>query len=173
MGSDAQLALRGTYPVDTEPEPQGEGTTEGPKAVEGTTQPQHDQPNGAQPQKDFFIERDGARYAGTHLIVDLWDADNLDDLDLMERTLREAVDASGATLLHIHLHHFEPNGGVSGVAVLAESHISVHTWPERHYAAFDAFMCGDADPARCVPVFDKAFEPGRIEVQTHLRGKAS
>ena len=121
---------------------------------------------------DFFKVKDGERFAGTHLIIDLWDADDLDDIELMERALREAVDASGATLLHIHLHHFEPNGGVSGVAVLAESHVSVHTWPERRYAAFDAFMCGDADPTRCVPVFEKAFDPGRIEVQTYLRGKA-
>jgi len=62
----------------------------------------------------------------------------------MEATLREAVLQAGATLLHIHLHHFTPNGGISGVAVLAESHISVHTWPERNFAAFDVFMCGDA-----------------------------
>jgi len=48
--------------------------------------------------------------------------------------MRDAVEAAGATLLHIHLHTFEPNGGVSGVAVLAESHISVHTWPEKGYA---------------------------------------
>jgi S-adenosylmethionine decarboxylase len=127
----------------------------------------------AAPQpKDFFIERDGVRYAGTHLIIDLWGAEHLDDIELMERALRDAVDASGATLLHIHLHHFEPNGGVSGVAVLAESHISVHSWPERGYAAFDAFMCGDADPSLCVPVFEEAFSPERVEVQTHLRGRA-
>jgi S-adenosylmethionine decarboxylase proenzyme len=58
----------------------------------------------------------------------------------------------GATLLHIHLHHFEPNGGVSGVAVLAESHISIHSWPKRGYAALDIFMFrhGQSGPAcRC------------------------
>ena len=123
------------------------------------------------PPKDYFIERDGVRYAGTHLIIDLWEAEHLADLERMDRALRAAVDASGATLLHVHLHHFEPNGGVSGVAVLAESHISVHTWPERGYAAIDAFMCGSAAPERCVPVFEEAFSPGRVEVETHLRGK--
>jgi S-adenosylmethionine decarboxylase len=51
------------------------------------------------------------------------------------------VDAAQATLLHIHVHHFQPNG-ISGVAVLAESHISIHTWPEVGYAAMDVFMCG-------------------------------
>ena len=61
----------------------------------------------------------------------------------MSRTTvrRECIRAAGATLLHIHLHHFTPNNGVSGVAVLAESHISVHTWPESGFAAFDVFMC--------------------------------
>jgi S-adenosylmethionine decarboxylase proenzyme len=64
--------------------------------------------------------------------------------------------AAGASFLHVHLHHFEPNGGVSGAAVLAERHISIHTWPERGYAAVDAFMCGKAKPERCVPVLRQA-----------------
>ena len=119
---------------------------------------------------DFFIERDGRRYAGSHLIIDLWGAQNLDDLTAVELALRRAVKAAGATLLHIHLHHFTPNGGVSGVAVLAESHISIHTWPERGYAALDAFMCGDADPRRTLPVLEHAFRPGRVEVTEHMRG---
>src|SRR5688572_13179296 len=74
---------------------------------------------------DHFVVRNGVRCAGAHLIIDLYDAERLDDLDHIEAALRRCVDASGATLLHIHLHHFEPNGGVSGVAVLAESHISI------------------------------------------------
>ncbi|MCB1742345.1 MAG: adenosylmethionine decarboxylase, partial [Gammaproteobacteria bacterium] len=92
--------------------------------------------------KDHFAERNGVLCAGTHLIVDFWDAKRLTDLKLMERALQEAALAGGATLLHVHLHHFSENDGISGVAVLAESHISVHTWPERGYAAFDVFMCG-------------------------------
>ena len=72
MGSNAQLALRGTYSVDTEPELRRGSPTEGQPAVEGTTRPRQDQPQNVQPQKDFFIERNGARYAGTHLIIDLW-----------------------------------------------------------------------------------------------------
>ena len=67
-------------------------------------------------------------------------------------TLRRCVAAAKATLLHIHLHHFQPSG-VSGVAVLAESHISVHTWPEKGFAAFDVFMCGDAEPRKALDVF--------------------
>jgi S-adenosylmethionine decarboxylase len=120
---------------------------------------------------DHFVTRDGMTFAGTHLLVDLWGAERLDDIGHVEATLRRAVEASRATLLHIHLHHFTPNGGVSGVAVLAESHISIHTWPERGYAALDVFMCGDADPQATIPVLDRAFAPARIEVDELRRGR--
>jgi len=117
--------------------------------------------------------RNGVRCAGAHLIVDLYEAERLDDVDHIETTLRRCVEEAGATLLHIHLHHFEPNGGVSGVAVLAESHISIHSWPERSYAALDIFMCGKAEPEKCVPVLREAFKPGRVAVSELLRGKTS
>lgn len=121
-------------------------------------------------QKDHFITRNGLTYAGSHLIIDLWEAEGLDDRDRIETALIDAVKAAGATLLHIHLHTFTDGGGISGVAVLAESHISVHTWPERGYAAFDVFMCGDAEPRKAMNVFKRAFNPGRIVVGEHKRG---
>lgn len=122
-------------------------------------------------RKDFFCERDGVRYAGTHLIIDLVRAERLDDLEHIEATLLRCVEVAGATLLHIHLHHFTPNGGVSGVAVLAESHISIHSWPEYGYAALDVFMCGQTDPRRAIDVLKEAFSPGKVVVKEHLRGK--
>ena len=124
-------------------------------------------------RKDHFVVRNGVRCAGVHLIVDLYDARHLDNIDRIDEALRRAVAAAGATLLHIHLHHFEPNGGVSGVAVLAESHISIHTWPEANYAALDVFMCGDAKPEACIPVLREAFKPNRIVVGEHLRGQGT
>ena len=123
-----------------------------------------------EPTNDHFKERDGVKYAGEHLIIDVWNATHLDDLTLMEATLRQAVEVSGATLLHIHLHHFTPTGGISGVAVLAESHISVHTWPEKNYAAFDVFMCGDAEPQKTIPIFQQAFCSDSIDVTEIHRG---
>jgi len=126
--------------------------------------PSFQHPDNPQEAPDHFIKRNGIEFAGTHLIIDLWDAHRLDDLGLMEKTLRRCVDESGATLLHIHLHHFTPNGGISGVAVLAESHISVHTWPERGYAAFDVFMCGEAEPEKSIPVLKDAFQPATINL---------
>ena len=122
-------------------------------------------------RKDFFIERDGVRYAGNHLIIDLFGARRLDDLKHIERTMKRCVEVAGATLLHVHLHHFTPNGGVSGVAVLSESHISVHSWPEADYAAFDVFMCGDAKPELCVEVLKQAFDAREAVVKSHQRGE--
>jgi S-adenosylmethionine decarboxylase len=127
----------------------------------------------AEERNDHFVVRNGVRCAGAHLIIDLYDAQRLDDIDHIEATLRRAVDAARATLLHIHLHHFEPNGGVSGVAVLAESHISIHTWPENGYAALDVFMCGNANPDACVPVLREAFTPKHIAVSELLRGQGA
>ena len=123
--------------------------------------------------QDLFIEKDGVSYAGTHIILDCWEASHLDNISHIEKAIREAVDVCGATLLHIHLHHFTPNGGVSGVAVLAESHISIHTWPERDYAALDIFMCGETQPEKAIPVFEKYFETTNTVVNTHLRGALS
>lgn len=120
--------------------------------------------------KDHFSVHNGVVCAGKHLVVDFWDAERLTDLALMESALREAVVAGGATLLHIHLHHFTENDGISGVAVLAESHISVHTWPERGYAAFDVFMCGDAQPQQSIRALERYFSPRRVVQHTILRG---
>lgn len=123
-------------------------------------------------QHDYFIERNGLRYAGSHLIIDLWDAEHLDDIGLIELAIRRAIKAAGATLLHLHLHEFSPNGGISGVAVLAESHISIHTWPERGYAAIDVFMCGATEPHKVVPILKHAFNAGRMVLSEQMRGVA-
>lgn len=123
------------------------------------------------PRKDYFIERDGRVFAGMHLVVDVVDGGRLDELDHVEETLTRCVEAAGATLLHLHLHHFTPNDGISGVAVLAESHISIHTWPERGYAALDVFMCGAARPEAAVDVLREAFAPRDIRVRELFRGE--
>jgi S-adenosylmethionine decarboxylase len=134
------------------------GTSRKKNAVAATTRPDH------------FVVRHGKRCAGVHLIIDLYGAERLNDIDYIETVLRRCVEASRATLLHIHLHHFQPDG-VSGVAVLAESHISIHTWPEAGYAALDVFMCGKTDPEKCVPILRDAFAAERVGVSELLRGQ--
>ncbi len=118
---------------------------------------------------DYFVEKDGLVFAGTHLIVDLWGGSNLNNATFIEETLRECIEVSGATLLHIHIHAFEPNG-LSGVAVLAESHISFHSWPDEGYMALDIFMCGKAEPHKCLPVLKKAFKPESVQINDLKRG---
>ena len=85
---------------------------------------------------------------GRHLIVEYTgcDPDILNDKELLERSLLEAVRKSGATIVNSTFHRYAPQG-VSGVVVIAESHMSVHTWPEYGYAAVDFFTCGQTvDP---------------------------
>lgn len=122
------------------------------------------------PAYDYFVERDGVRFAGAHLLLDMWGASGLGDQDLIREALTRAVEAAGATLLNLQLHQFTDSGGVSGVALLAESHISIHTWPERGFAAVDVFMCGACDPQRTVPVFQRYFRPAEIRMNEQRRG---
>jgi S-adenosylmethionine decarboxylase len=109
-------------------------------------------------------------FIGSHVILDLWGARELGNEVAIERALRDSAAAAGATLLHIHLHRFNTNGGVSGIATLAESHISIHTWPERGYAALDIFMCGDCEPEKAVSVLRQVFSPKFIVANELLRG---
>ncbi|MDA8050200.1 MAG: adenosylmethionine decarboxylase [Rhodospirillales bacterium] len=120
--------------------------------------------------KDYFVTRDGLKFAGAHLLLDLWGAENLADPGAIEQALAEAAMAAKATILHAHMHQFSPEGGVSGVLLLAESHISIHTWPERAFAAIDIFMCGACDPYRSVPILKAAFRPRSIHLSEQRRG---
>jgi S-adenosylmethionine decarboxylase len=81
---------------------------------------------------------------GKHCILELYGCDmaKLDDEAFLRDTITNAAKRAGATLLHLITHRFDPQG-VTGLALLAESHISIHTWPESGYAAVDVFTCGD------------------------------
>ena len=113
-----------------------------------------------------------ARVRARHVLVDLWGAQGLSDAGRVERALRDAAAAAGATVIGLELRRFGDGGGVSGVALLAESHMSVHTWPEAGFAAIDVFLCGAADPDRAVPVLTKAFAPARVSTSEHERGRS-
>ena len=119
---------------------------------------------------DFFIKRDGVEFAGTHLIIDLWDVNRIDDPEHIERSLCDAAVRAGATILSSDFHVFTPNNGVSGVIVLSESHISIHTWPERNFAAVDVFMCGAARQHMTIEALKEAFQPSRVGLTEHRRG---
>jgi len=121
---------------------------------------------------DYFVKKDGLIFAGTHLIVDLWGGEGMNDPELIEATLKECAHVAGATVLHFHVHAFEPDG-LSGVLVLAESHISFHSWPERGFMALDIFMCGKTDPYKALPVLKAAFRPESLQLNEIKRGIVS
>ena len=107
---------------------------------------------------------------GVHLLIDFWDAKHLQDAILIERAMRDAATACGATVLEIKLHSFGEAAGITGVAILAESHISIHTWPEINYIALDVFVCGTCNPHLALTVLRSVFEPQRERVQEFQRG---
>ena len=119
---------------------------------------------------DYYVEKDGLRYAGTHLLIDLIGASCLNELTIVEDALRRAIAATGATLLNLELHHFSSQGGISGVAILAESHMSIHTWPETSFAAVDIFLCGHCDAYQAIPILRDIFQPDSVQVSEHKRG---
>ena len=107
---------------------------------------------------------------GIHLLADLYGCDGLADPARIEAALRAAVSATGATLLNLQLHHFGPGQGVTGVTLLAESHLSIHSWPEHGFAAIDIFLCGGVDPGPALDIIAAALAATRIEAQRVPRG---
>ncbi|MDD4352246.1 MAG: adenosylmethionine decarboxylase [Candidatus Gracilibacteria bacterium] len=117
-----------------------------------------------------YIGKDAHHYfAGRHLIIELWDAKNLNNAEHVELVLRQAIKDADATLLHIHTHHFGEDSGLTSVGILSESHISIHTWPEMNYAALDVFLCGTKNPYDVIPAIKNGFG-GKMQIIEHKRG---
>ncbi len=108
---------------------------------------------------------------GQHLVVDCWGCGpQMDDVEAVRQAMAEAVAAMGATLLSLNVHTFQPRG-VAAVAVLSESHLAVHTWPEHGYVAIDAFTCGaKVDPEAGVAVLWQFFSPRETSTRRIARG---
>ena len=122
------------------------------------------------PSESVFSKGPHFNFAGTHLLVERWQGVGWTSLERVEHVLRDAVKACGATLLEIRLHRFSPFEGISGVAIIQESHLSIHTWPEFEYAAVDLFMCGNVNPYNAIDVFKRGFQPKKVQVMEVKRG---
>ena len=109
-------------------------------------------------------------FLGRHLLIDFWGVKKLDDCQFVEETLSEAIKASSATLLDTKMHNFGEGYGVTGVSLLAESHLSIHTWPEHMLATVDIYMCGETDPYVALAVLQQRFSPTHLSVSEHKRG---
>ncbi|MBU3001991.1 adenosylmethionine decarboxylase [Paraglaciecola arctica] len=107
---------------------------------------------------------------GKHLLLDLYQASNLSDETVIEDALVSAAEACGAKVLQKRLHSFGENQGITGMLLLAESHISIHTWPESGFAAIDIFMCGSCNPDLAIVPIKQHLRPKTIEVREFERG---
>ena len=109
---------------------------------------------------------------GKHVIVELYDCDReiINDQNLIEKIMIDAVEISGATLVKTVFHQFSPHG-ITGVAVVAESHFAIHTWPEYGYCALDIFTCGDLiDNHKAIEFFKDKLIAQKISIVEMERG---
>jgi S-adenosylmethionine decarboxylase len=109
---------------------------------------------------------------GRHLLLELFDCDPdaLNNLEAVKGTLIEAAKRAQATIVDVVFHEFNPFG-ISGVVVIAESHLSIHTWPEYRYAAVDIFSCGDVlQPEIAASYLVEQFGAERTSVVEMQRG---
>lgn len=100
------------------------------------------------------------------------DPEMLADAAFLERAARQAAELAGATVLSVNCHHFGAGLGVAGVVLLAESHLTFHTWPEHGFAALDAFMCGDCRPQLAIEWLSNALRAQSSVVRVIERGTA-
>lgn len=121
------------------------------------------------------MEKEGQKkmdYLGNHLLVELYECNSkkLNDLKKLEMVMGEAVRISGATALKTSFHQFAPQG-VSGVVIIAESHFTIHTWPEYGYAALDIFTCGETiDSQKALDFIEKKLDVKTVSVTEMRRG---
>ena len=114
---------------------------------------------------------DKQKYAGIHLIAEFWNGRIIEDPKKIEKILIEAVKKAKSAPLKVAIHKFSPQG-LTGVVLLAESHIALHAWPEINYLAIDIFTCGNkAMPYKALEHFEKVFKPQKVEIKELRRGK--
>ena len=110
-------------------------------------------------------------YAGTHVVADFWNGKIIENEKELEQLLKGAAKAAKSQALQVSIHKFVPQG-ITGVILLAESHIAVHTWPEINYIAIDIFTCGkEARPKGALKYIQEYLKPERVKIQEMKRGK--
>jgi S-adenosylmethionine decarboxylase len=128
--------------------------------------PQKKSPRGSR----FAALRGKQKYAGIHLIAEFWYGKNIENSKELERILIKATKKAKNIPLKIAIHKFSPQG-ITGVVLLAESHLALHSWPEINYLAIDIFTCGKkAMPHRALKYLKKMFQPKKIKIKEIKRG---
>ena len=110
-------------------------------------------------------------YAGTHISADFWHGENIASSKRLEFLLIQSSKAAHSAPLKVVSHRFSPHG-ITGVVLLSESHISIHTWPEIGYTAVDIFTCGKkAKPREALKFLKNILKPRKIKITEMKRGK--
>lgn len=121
---------------------------------------------------DYFkTDKWGRLFAGQHVLLDLYDCDGCDDPVFAQKAIEWAAVNSGAHVIESRYHSFGDGHGYSGMTLLAESHISIHTWPEKRLATIDIFMCGKANPDVAAHLLINAFQAKRQSIKSERRGE--
>jgi S-adenosylmethionine decarboxylase proenzyme len=109
---------------------------------------------------------------GRHLLVEYrnCDRETLNDIHRIEQLMHRAAEEAGATVVASVFHPFSPQG-ITGVVVVEESHLSIHTWPEYGYAAVDFYTCGDCHPERAHEFLQRELRAEQAEVMVVERGR--
>lgn len=110
----------------------------------------------------FIMLKTALAALGYHLLIDLYKCDSglIGDVAYVEKILVKAAKKARATIVNSMFHTFNPHG-VSGVVVIAESHISVHTWPEYNFVSLDIYTCGNkVEPWKAFDVLREGFKAG-------------
>ncbi len=119
----------------------------------------------------WVIEKRKSKYSGLHLIAEFWHGKNIEDPKELKKILTTAVKKSKNTPLEFVFHKFNPRG-ITGIVLLAESHIAIHTWPEFNYTAIDIYTCGDkANPEKSLDYLKEKLQPQKVEIKKIKRGK--
>jgi len=108
-----------------------------------------------------------------HLLVELFDCntDALKNESLLKNLLEKAAKAANVTIVQSVFHQFSPQG-ITGIVIIEESHLSIHTWPEYGYASVDFYTCGDGLPEKALQVIQKGLTAERTETLMIERGKS-
>jgi S-adenosylmethionine decarboxylase len=109
---------------------------------------------------------------GRHIAVDAWGIEHnlINDTELLKNSMVHAADASGATILDIRCHRFDPQG-VSILLLLSESHFTIHTYPEKGFVAIDCYTCGETvDPQMAVDQLLQRLKPEKVFFKKLVRG---
>jgi S-adenosylmethionine decarboxylase len=126
-------------------------------------------------QSKYEVERNSMLFknrnqAGVHLLVDFWFTKNIEDKSKIKQILIEAGKRANSVPLKTSIHKFNPHG-ITGIVLLAESHISIHSWPEIAYVGLDIFTCGDsAKPHEALEYLKSQFNPKEMDVRELKRG---